>query len=172
MTEHLLDFSTTRQWIEYLFETRSISPDRVIVVNCCDGGTAYVSDKHWFVTECTGQLVRPLVVTHEHHISHVQIVVLSLVPLNLSAYVFWHCFACLSFSRSAALTAMLSWLSSVETYGSLVPGSLSNSNRCGLNLVEVCGVALYHRKNWYISCFQFLCSTTANRIAFMSGLLI
>ena len=80
-----IDFSTThfftaRQWIEYLLETRSISPDRVIVVNCCDGGTAYVCDKHWFVTECTGQLVRPLVVTHEDHISHVQIVVLGLVP--------------------------------------------------------------------------------------------
>ena len=52
-----------------------------------------------------------------------------------------------------------------------MPGSLPNSNRCGLNLVEVCGVALYCRRNWYISCFQFLCSTTADRIAFMSGLL-
>ena len=52
-----------------------------------------------------------------------------------------------------------------------MPGSLPNSNRCGLNLVEVCDVALYCRKNWYISCFQFLCSTTADRIAFMSGLL-
>ena len=70
----------------------------------------------------------------------------------LPAYVFWHRFACLSFSRAAALTALLSWLSSVETHGSLVPGSLPNSNRCGLNLVEVCGVArLYSRKKLCVS---------------------
>ena len=50
----------------------------MFVVGCCDGGTTYVSHN---LTECTGQLVRTRVVTHEDHVSHVQIVVLGLVPL-------------------------------------------------------------------------------------------
>ena len=56
-------------------------------------------------------------------------------------------------------------------HGSLVPGSQPTSKRCGLNFVDVWDVALCCRKNAYISCFQFFCSSTADRIAFISGLL-